>query len=316
MTESRIIKRKEPISEKNMAFINWLRKHEASKMTYSFDVYAEVYHFQPNVYSIMEETADGTLNPWMHLICGEERALLVDTGFGIGNLKEIIDYLVADKPVIVFNTHHHIDHISGNYAFDVVHTHKYSVPYLENEMRPEHWDGLFDEKGKGIWLDVRRDDVIAYKPYKIFPCDNHHKFVLGPEHVVEVIHIPGHAPGNCVLLDRKNKALFSGDTIMTGRISIPGVRENQPFGEYMRLSEMIEGLNEVLKETGAFEKIYPGHNMLPLPAGTVADLYESCREVVENPEDYDYMGLNYMGKEVLLKNVKGLGVLEYKLTSI
>lgn len=45
----------------------------------------------------------------MHLICGECGALLLDTGYGIGNLKSVIEQL-TDKPVSVFNTHWHGDH--------------------------------------------------------------------------------------------------------------------------------------------------------------------------------------------------------------
>ena len=45
----------------------------------------------------------------MYLAEGKERAMLVDTGAGLGRLKETVKAL-TDKPVFVVNTHGHIDH--------------------------------------------------------------------------------------------------------------------------------------------------------------------------------------------------------------
>lgn len=64
----------------------------------------------------------------MHLICGECGALLLDTGYGIGNLKSVIEQL-TDKPVSVFNTHWHGDHTGGNSQFENVYMHEFDIPY-------------------------------------------------------------------------------------------------------------------------------------------------------------------------------------------
>ena len=67
----------------------------------------------------------------MHLICGESSALLIDTGYGIGNLQAVIRQL-TDLPVTVFNTHWHGDHTGGNAQFDIVYMHEYDVSYWKN----------------------------------------------------------------------------------------------------------------------------------------------------------------------------------------
>ena len=55
----------------------------------------------------------------MFLIEGDEKAMLIDTGAGIGDLKAQVEKL-TDKPLIVVNTHGHVDHTGGNMQFDEV----------------------------------------------------------------------------------------------------------------------------------------------------------------------------------------------------
>ena len=55
-------------------------------------------------------------NRWqnfMHLLVGQEKALLIDTGYGEGNFREIVES-ITDKPVMVVDTHGHFDHTGGN----------------------------------------------------------------------------------------------------------------------------------------------------------------------------------------------------------
>ena len=47
-----------------------------------------------------------------YLLTGAEKALLLDTGLGIGKIREQVDRLTA-LPVQVLTTHAHWDHIGG-----------------------------------------------------------------------------------------------------------------------------------------------------------------------------------------------------------
>ena len=52
----------------------------------------------------------------LFLIRGRDRDLLVDTGMGIGPLRATVAAL-TDRPVTVFTTHSHLDHIGGHFEF-------------------------------------------------------------------------------------------------------------------------------------------------------------------------------------------------------
>ena len=70
------------------------------------------YEFEKDTYEIDEFDCSS-----IFLFVGKERALLLDTGCGIGDLKGVIRK-ITDKPYIVIASHGHMDHIGGAGAFD------------------------------------------------------------------------------------------------------------------------------------------------------------------------------------------------------
>lgn len=48
-----------------------------------------------------------------YLLIGEERALLIDCGLGIGDIKGAVEK-ITDKPILVVATHGHVDHAGGD----------------------------------------------------------------------------------------------------------------------------------------------------------------------------------------------------------
>jgi glyoxylase-like metal-dependent hydrolase (beta-lactamase superfamily II) len=51
-----------------------------------------------------------------YLVVGRDRALLFDTGMGMSDIHAIVSAL-TDRPVVVLNSHTHVDHVGGNLAF-------------------------------------------------------------------------------------------------------------------------------------------------------------------------------------------------------
>ena len=50
---------------------------------------------------------------------GHQKAALIDTGCGIGDLRKAVED-VTEKPVVVINTHTHPDHLGSNRQFDEI----------------------------------------------------------------------------------------------------------------------------------------------------------------------------------------------------
>ena len=55
--------------------------------------------------------------PFIYLLLGSERALLLDTGTGDAKLRPVVDGLLSGQRLIVAHTHSHGDHVAGDTQF-------------------------------------------------------------------------------------------------------------------------------------------------------------------------------------------------------
>ena len=167
----------------------------------------------PGVWHIYEPA-----NVYSTLIVGKERALLIDTGYGYGNLREITASL-TDLPLTVVNSHGHFDHAGGNYQFDCVYINRTELPvyfwYL-TEVKPVTTGTFLKLCGSGKSEVIPKTlDVEWY-----LQQNNRHFEMLKDQQVfdlggrtVTAIFLPGHTVGSTVFLDSLTEILFSGDDI-------------------------------------------------------------------------------------------------------
>ena len=127
-------------------------------------------------------------------------------------IKWLIHKLIGDKEIIVCNTHCHIDHVSGNSHFDKVYCHYADQKYIEEHQGKDVVDEfVYDEKGElgYTWFDA--NDLPPFTSYEVEGVENHHQFDLGDGYIVELIHLPGHTPGQSGYLDHQTGCFFIGD---------------------------------------------------------------------------------------------------------
>ena len=74
----------------------------------------EIYSIQPGVFAIYEPKQFEEVISY--LILGDKRALLFDTGLGIGRISAAVARLTS-LPLVVINSHTHFDHVGGNAEF-------------------------------------------------------------------------------------------------------------------------------------------------------------------------------------------------------
>ena len=146
-------------------YMKRLREHDDTRRVYDCDPYVEVYQFRGNLYGLFVPNCDGAGDVWQWLTIGPEKCLLVDTGFGLGDTKALVETLAPGKEIIVVNTHDHYDHAFGNCRFDRVYCHESLVP-LVKEQNPHMWDYLWDKETKqNKWLEFDKADLPKFRPY-------------------------------------------------------------------------------------------------------------------------------------------------------
>ncbi|MCR5263854.1 MAG: MBL fold metallo-hydrolase [Clostridiales bacterium] len=215
---------------------------------------------------------------WIHLIPGTEKALVLDTGFGIGDLRALIDSL-TDLPTFVVNSHNHIDHVGSNCQWDKVYIHKNDVA------------GLIEQTSKlGIELPLPApedrdfvytdEDIVYPKEYEIIPIENGHVFDLGGGYEIEVIHVPGHSAGGIVLLDRKRRILFTGDALLASHVFVRGGYIDGKKNPYNTIEKYREGLSRIMEHFDEFDLVYGSHSRLGVSKQLVLDFAACCDELL------------------------------------
>lgn len=254
---------------------------EKPHKVYDVDPYVMVFEDEdvPGVFHIYYDAHSKGASAWMHLIVGQERALLIDTAFGIGDLRGLVETL-TDKPVDVVNTHFHGDHSAGNGQFETVFIHKYDIPYLEMSEKAEN--RLLPAPGT-----YREEDIIPLRSAKHIAMEDGFVFRLGEGHEVEVIHMPGHAAGGCMLLDRKYNLLFSGDAVVFTPTLIIGRFPAPYYPEYLTVTAFRDALKKALPRCKNVKKLYTGHSVQGISPVYLTDMVDCCEKIIAHPDQYE-----------------------------
>lgn len=132
-----------------------------------------------------------------YLLIGEEKACVIDTMNGYGDLYKVVRSL-TDKPVVVVNTHGHPDHIYGNVYFDNAYMNYKDLKLAETFISDPEFVKICQENNYSMpdFTNIEEGDVIS----------------LGGL-TLEVYDIPGHTKGGIMLLCPEERILFTGDSI-------------------------------------------------------------------------------------------------------
>lgn len=299
------------------AYMKQLREKDKTRRVYDINPYIEVYQFRDNVYGLFNQNCDGAGDVWQYVIIGPERAMLIDTAFGIGDIKGLVDEITGNMPLIVANTHSGPDHCMGNVLFDQVYCHEYDVYNITHKCRPGAWDYLFDENGNNIWLQFDRKDVPEYRDYELIPVPNHYVFHLGGDYNVEAVWLPGHDSGHIAFLDHGSRILFAGDVVCSDVMGVgSGGRPDDPYHRYCTIEAYRNELEKLCRRLDEFDYIMPGHFMVNLENSVLLDILEALNEIITDPQDYDYCqmregGASFTKHMAYFKFVKNFSVISY-----
>lgn len=150
--------------------------------------YYETVKIAPKTWRIL---SDGD---YSYLLEGEAGdAILIDSGYGAGNIREYCKGLIGHDVPRIVNTHHHFDHTANDGYFDLVYMAAESVP-LATRPFPS-FEGIYFPRDYAVQI-VADGDIIPLKGRDLL-----------------VFKMPDHAVGSIVLLDRANRLLFAGDEL-------------------------------------------------------------------------------------------------------
>ena len=103
---------------------------------------------------------------YMYLVAGEEKAVLIDTGMGFPGLRQLVERL-TDKPVIVLNTHGHLDHIGGNDEFGCIYLHPDDLAVYAEHGMESYRSGVIRDMARELGVELSKEIREAVEKYAI-----------------------------------------------------------------------------------------------------------------------------------------------------
>lgn len=215
--------------------------------------------------------------PFLYLLFGRDKALLLDTGAKNGVIRPTVDRLIAAWlkahgrsaiPLVVAHSHSHGDHVAGDAVF---------------RARPDTTVvGLKPADVAGFFGIARWPDEIA-------------SFDLGGR-ALSVIPTPGHQAAAIMVYDPKLRVLLSGDTLYPGRLYVPVNFMADNRASIDRLSRFaarhpiraalgahIEMTSSPGKDYGHEAPTHPDEHPLELPAAAIGELQAGLRAPLATP---------------------------------
>jgi hydroxyacylglutathione hydrolase len=170
----------------------------------------QIHEYNENFYILRQSGCTDYEKPFVYLIFGKERALLLDTGSRNGNLaptlqRVVHNWLLRNQrigiPLVVTHSHIHGDHIAGDAG----------IQALQDPTMPITLVAATVAANKAFFR------VTAW-PDDIGSVD------LG-DRIVDMIPIPGHSETSIALYDRNTAVLLTGDSLYPGRLYIKDLEE-------------------------------------------------------------------------------------------
>ena len=190
-----------------------------------------------------------------YVVAGAKQAAVIDTSLGMSNIRAVAEALTP-LPLICINTHGHGDHMGGNWAFDKAYMNLADLPLAEESINHPEMQAAMKQFG------------IKFPPFE--NIEDGQVFDLGGVEL-EAIHFPGHTAGEIVLLDRKDRILFSGD-----------------------VRTQIESMERLLPLRDQFDTILHGHCQAPCGIELFDTMLSALKDLetgnTENDIDYEWFG--------------------------
>ena len=184
--------------------VAWIHGSEAAK--YNTDPDIQVHACDEHTYILRQNKAVHYEAPFMFLLFGAAKAVLLDTGATANpgffplrrTVDEIIDGWLAEHPH------------PGDYGLLVLHTHGHGDHTAA--------DGQFTGRPSTVLVGAARDAVWPYFGFDTEP-ESVAELDLGGR-VLDCLGTPGHHNAAVTFYDRYTGILFTGDTVYPGRLYV------------------------------------------------------------------------------------------------
>jgi hydroxyacylglutathione hydrolase len=258
--------------------VRWI--HGAPDCARSADPPLQVHRYDGSTVIMRQSKCSHFEAPFLYLLVGRERALLVDTGAAPSAgpalpLRAMVDGILAavaaeagraPPELIVAHSHGHDDHAANDGQFEGrPHTTIVAPPL----------DAVRSFFGLSRWPEGSAVLDLGERPVRVLPT-------------------PGHEPSHVMLYDERTGLLLSGDMLYPGLLTVrdwPAYRASAArlaaFADAHAVRYVLGGHVEMQRTPGALYPLgttfQPEEHVLQLDASQVGELHAACERLGDRP---------------------------------
>lgn len=264
-----------------------------------FQSWFEVYKLLDGTYALYEPYQ--FQEAISYLVLGSEKAVLIDTGNGIGNIEEVVSKL-TDLPVTVLVTHEHPDHFGGAHLFErvAIFDHPQAIERLKEGVPHERAGRIIDTESDYVWkplpasVDPETFSIPGVEPTE--RLEDGQVIDLGGRRL-EVIHTPGHSAGSACFLDTDRRLLFTGDHFYPGPL--------YAHGRDVDVDAYVASNEKLTARMDDYDHVLSGHNEPWVDAEVIPRVTEAFHTILAGEgafsEDDGLRRYHFDGFDILIR---------------
>lgn len=209
-----------------------------------------------------------------YLIVGAEKAVLLDTGWGYGDIKEVAES-ITDLPILLILSHGHPDHLGSAVQFEKAYLNERDVEMsisqsqtdLRRRLMLQYVDKDFEEN-PDLWQGPRT------KPYT--PLTEEMTFDLGGLTILP-FDLPGHSMGSMVFILPEERMAIFGDAISHPTLMV--------FENSSTMQEHYESMVALNKHSHLYDRVLVNHNTYELDKRVLDNNIQLAKAVIEGTDE-------------------------------
>jgi len=174
---------------------------------------------------------------------GSGQCAVIDCGcYDLAEFEKLVGLIESKNltPVLLINTHCHLDHIFGNRKF----LEKYNLgTYCHKDEAPNRKDSIYIASVFGMKMENPPEPQGLIEEGSIVKFGNSQ---------LRALFVPGHSSGSLAFYCKEDKVVFTGDALFAGSIG----RTDLKGGDY---DTLIHSIREKLFTLPPNTVVYPGH---------------------------------------------------------
>lgn len=229
----------------------------------------EVRHFEHEVIGIGEPGHFEDVKSF--LVIGEDLALLIDTGMGFASIRAVVEDQ-TDRPVLMVNSHGHLDHTGDNWRFERRWAHEGDLERIRAGVPNERMRHFLAPDAFNRSLPDRLDpDSFSIPGTEVERTISDGDEIHLGGRSLRVLHTPGHSAGSVSFWEEATGILIAGDAIYEG----PMFAHHQG-GSPADYRTTLQRLRQLVPHLSV---VYPSHNRYPLEPSFVVDSHGAMEEI-------------------------------------